>query len=129
MPPKIILASCNKSLECTGSGCPQKNLLTIIYTAIYPYSIAEKTQAKWRKNMSSVGTRKFSVFHARLRCGCSQLNNDLTVNLKVSKSSICECGAKSETAFHYFLYAPFTIVLESLYLGQYIGPFHYLFQQ
>ena len=63
--------------------------------------------------MSSVGTRIFSVFHAQLRCGYRQFNNDLSVNLKVSKSGICECGAKSETAFHYFCYL-FTILLEPL---------------
>ena len=43
------------------------------------------------------GERKWSVFHARIRNGCSNINNDL------SFIDTCICGYSSETPLHYLL--------------------------
>ena len=48
------------------------------------------------------GERKWSVVHARIRNGCSNLNNDLQQN-HLSFISTCICGYSSETPLHYLL--------------------------
>ena len=46
------------------------------------------------------GNRRMSIYHARLRNKCSDLNNVLYVNhIKVAT---CECGVDVENAEHYF---------------------------
>ena len=47
------------------------------------------------------GERKFAVFHARLRMGCSKLNYDLFKN-GIKDSPECACGNGNEDTFHYF---------------------------
>lgn len=48
------------------------------------------------------GSRTFSVYHARLRNNCSDLNADLFYNhLKNDKR--CQCGYETENAEHYLL--------------------------
>ena len=49
------------------------------------------------------GERWPAVHHARMRIGCSKLNNDLCHNLHVINSPSCECGSPIEDAHHYFL--------------------------
>jgi hypothetical protein len=70
--------------------------------AIAPTSSLDETDYKWLKFISDIGKRKGSVTLTRLRCGCSALNYDLAINLKVKKCKICACGFPSETAYHYF---------------------------
>ena len=45
------------------------------------------------------GERWPSVNHARMRIGCSKLNN----NVHVIDDPICTCGTAEETAEHFFL--------------------------
>ncbi len=52
------------------------------------------------------GERFPSIHHARLRIGCSGLNDDLCTKLHVVSDSICECGFPVENAEHYFLHCP-----------------------
>ena len=47
------------------------------------------------------GDRKASVFHARIRMGCSALNYHLYKN-HISESSKCACGHSCEDELHYF---------------------------
>ena len=42
-----------------------------------------------------------SIYHARLRNKCSDLNNDLYVNY-IKEVPTCECGVDVENAEHYF---------------------------
>ena len=42
-----------------------------------------------------------SIYHARLRNKCSDLNNDLYVN-HIKEVPTCECGVDVENAEHYF---------------------------
>ena len=54
----------------------------------------------------SVGSRFLSVMHARLRNGCSNLNNDLFLN-KLRPNATCDkCGHEREDAEHYFMQCP-----------------------
>ena len=52
------------------------------------------------------GQRWPSVHHARLRIGCSGLNDDLSSNLHVIPSSACQCGFPIENAQYYFCHCP-----------------------
>ena len=52
------------------------------------------------------GKRWPSVHHARIRLGCSKLNNDLHMNLHVINSSQCPCGYHTENASHFFFHCP-----------------------
>ena len=61
----------------------------------------------------SYGERLPSVYHARLRMGCSELNYDLCFNRHVSNNAACRCGARFETAFHYFMECPLYIDLRN----------------
>ena len=47
------------------------------------------------------GNRRMSIYHARLRNKCSDLNNDLYVN-HIKEVPTCECGVDVENAEHYF---------------------------
>jgi hypothetical protein len=49
------------------------------------------------------GERWPQVHHARLRIGCSKLNNDLYNNLHVIDHKHCECGYHTEDANHFLL--------------------------
>ena len=53
----------------------------------------------------SVGDRRSSVIHARLRMGCSNLNQHL-FNLHVTDDPGCICGYRSENSSHYLLHCP-----------------------
>ena len=48
------------------------------------------------------GDRRLSVYHARLRNNCSNLNSDLFRN-HLSLQSACDCGFEREDAEHYLL--------------------------
>ena len=48
-----------------------------------------------------IGNRKANILHAKLRMGCSQLNNDMH-KIGIVSSPACACGAQVETSFHYF---------------------------
>ena len=52
------------------------------------------------------GERLQSVYHTKLRMGCSELNYDLCFNRHVSNNAACRCGARFETASHYFMECP-----------------------
>ena len=48
------------------------------------------------------GNRRLSIYHARLRSNCSDLNNDLYVN-HIKAILTCECGVDVENAEHFIL--------------------------
>ena len=48
-----------------------------------------------------IGSRKTNILHAKLRMGCSQLNQDMH-RIGIANSPACACGAQIENAFHYF---------------------------
>jgi hypothetical protein len=52
------------------------------------------------------GERWPSVHHARMRIGCSKLNNDLCNHLHVINNPYCQCGQAIENAKHFFLDCP-----------------------
>ncbi len=52
-----------------------------------------------------VGSRKANIILARLRMGCSELNDDL-YRIGVIDSPACSCGARKENAFHFFMVCP-----------------------
>ena len=52
------------------------------------------------------GKRWPSVHHARIRIGCSKLNQHLCENLHVIENSSCSCGAIFENTYHYFFECP-----------------------
>ena len=47
------------------------------------------------------GERKYNIYHARQRNGCSSLYNDL-YNNHVAESPTCTCQVEAEDAYHYF---------------------------
>ena len=49
------------------------------------------------------GKRWSNIHHARLRMGCSGLNQHLHTNLHVIPSPQCSCGEGVETPYHYFI--------------------------
>ena len=51
------------------------------------------------------GNRKANILLARLRMGCSVLNDDL-YRIGVTNSPSCSCGARKENAFHFFMTCP-----------------------
>lgn len=51
------------------------------------------------------GMRILSVYQARIRNGCSNLNNDLFNNY-LKDNNICQCGNGIEDAEHYFFKCP-----------------------
>ena len=60
------------------------------------------------------GQRWPSVHHARLRIGCSGLNDGLSSNLHVIPSSACQCGFPIENDQHYFYQVERVILLTSI---------------
>ena len=52
------------------------------------------------------GARRENVSLARLRIGCSKLNDDLYRNLHVIDSPSCQCGNSIENAIHFFFLCP-----------------------
>ena len=52
------------------------------------------------------GDRWPSIHHARLRIGCSKLNDDLFSNLHVIDSPKCPCGSPTEDRLHFFFHCP-----------------------
>ena len=52
------------------------------------------------------GKRWASVHHGRMRIGCSKLKSDLCYNLQVINNPTCQCGAPSETSYHYLFECP-----------------------
>ena len=52
------------------------------------------------------GDRWPQIHHARMRIGCSKLNNDLTNKLHVIDNASCACGHPIEDANHFFLECP-----------------------
>ncbi len=48
-----------------------------------------------------IGERKFSVYHARIRNHCSNLNADLFQN-HLRDTPTCQCGFRNENAEHFF---------------------------
>jgi len=65
-----------------------------------------KSQVDPPNELYYYGERWPSVHHARMRIGCSKLNNDLCYNLHVVNNPTCECGAPVEDAYHYFFQCP-----------------------
>ncbi len=51
------------------------------------------------------GSRKANIILARLRMGCSELNDDL-YRIGVVNSPACSCGARRENQFHFFMTCP-----------------------
>ena len=51
------------------------------------------------------GNRKANIILARLRMGCSELNDDL-YRIGVVNSPSCSCGARRENSFHFFMICP-----------------------
>ena len=49
----------------------------------------------------NAGERYFSVIHARMRNGCSNLNSDLFRN-HLTPNETCDCGVEKEDAEHFF---------------------------
>ncbi len=61
------------------------------------------------------GNRKPNIVLAKLRMGCSQLNDDL-YRIGVVDSPACSCGARKENAFHYFMMCPkYTVIRQELH--------------
>ena len=52
------------------------------------------------------GERWASVHHARMRIGCSKLNADLCLKLRVLNSPKCRCESPFEDAEHFFFQCP-----------------------
>ena len=52
-----------------------------------------------------LGNRYTSILHARLRMGCSQLNDHL-FKLGIKDSKSCSCGALNEDTYHFFFNCP-----------------------
>lgn len=48
------------------------------------------------------GNRTYSVYHARIRNKCSNLNDDLSYNF-LRNDSFCQCCNPKEDSFHFFL--------------------------
>ena len=67
---------------------------------IFKQHITKKDQ---RNPLYYYGKRWSNVHHARLRMGCSGLNQHLHANLHVIPSPQCDCGDGVETPFHYFM--------------------------
>ena len=67
-----------------------------------------KTEPRWKDQriLYNYGIRKVNIIHSRLRVGCSSLNYDLCINLRVKDSPLCSCGAPQETAKHFFMECP-----------------------
>ena len=57
---------------------------------------------RFKRILYNHGIRYWNCIHARLRIGCSGLNDHLYSNLHVIDTPNCSCGASSETVFHYF---------------------------
>ena len=57
---------------------------------------------KLNQKLFNYGVRYWSCIHARIRMGCSKLNEHLFRNLHVIDSETCSCGFKKESSFHYF---------------------------
>lgn len=57
---------------------------------------------KHQKRLFNCGIRYWNCMHARLRMGCSKLNEHLYYNLHVIDSPSCTCGSPSESVQHYF---------------------------
>jgi hypothetical protein len=56
------------------------------------------------KRLYYQGTRSNQTNHAKLRLGCSQLNDDLSTKLHVRENPLCTCNMLvDETAEHFFL--------------------------
>ena len=68
------------------------------------------------------GDRRSSVYHARLRNKCSNLNHDLFINY-LKPNSICDCGNDVEDAEHYFFKCQ-RYVEQRLVLLRSTRPFH-----
>ena len=47
-----------------------------------------------------------SIHHARMRMGCSKLNQHLSNNLRVIPSPECQCGHRVEDPTHFFFHCP-----------------------
>ena len=47
-----------------------------------------------------------SLYHSRLREGCSCLNLHLFFNLHVTESLACKCGSSNENLHHFFMECP-----------------------
>ncbi len=61
------------------------------------------------------GSRKTNIILARLRMGCSELNDDL-YKIGVTHSPACSCGARKENSFHYFMTCPnYAIIRQQLH--------------
>ena len=54
------------------------------------------------KHIYGIGPRSSNVVRAKLRLGCSNLNDHLFNNLHVLDQPVCQCGAHNETVFHFF---------------------------
>lgn len=69
--------------------------------SIFKSKLKEKFQAPKVPIFYLSGKRLYSVYHARIRNNCSNLNNDLYRNhLRVDPS--CQCGDVCENAEHFF---------------------------
>ncbi len=61
------------------------------------------------------GSRKPNIILARLRMGCSELNDDL-YRIGVTGSPACSCGARRENPFHFFMTCPnYTFIRQQLH--------------
>ncbi len=63
------------------------------------------------------GMRKFTVYHARIRNHCSNLNADLYLN-HLRDSPTCQCGYRSENAEHFLLIVIYFRLLENILCSQ-----------
>ena len=75
----------------------------------------ESFRRKLNKNVTKpnelfyIGNRTASILHARIRMGCSGLNQDLH-KIGIKESPQCSCGSAKETAYHYFFECPNYII-------------------
>ena len=70
----------------------------------FKMAITKKVEPK--SELLYYGSRWASIHHARIRIGCSKLNQHLCSNLHVIPSPRCVCGHEIESANHYFFHCP-----------------------
>ena len=78
----------------------------IVVPQLRHFKNAYQVPNKKSNNLFYLGKCKPSIYHARLRMGCSKLNAHLCFNLKVIPSPRCTCGCPVEDPQHYLFYCP-----------------------
>ena len=90
-------------------GIRQWNSLSREVRSLPSFEVFKRAIRPREESMSSFyyyGERWPNVHHARLRIGCSKLNNHLFNNLHVIQSAECACGHEDENPFHFFFACP-----------------------